>query len=453
MVSTTTDRQSGSKDVAIKGPVVAATTASITLSGAQTIDGVSCVAGDRVLVKDQSTTTQNGIYKVATGSWTRVPDFDGTGDSRTGTLVFVTGGSSNANTFWRVSTASNPDPGEAMAFSQVNFPGTIDINSFAAETSPDATADFLALYDTSEGDENKITPENFLKVINGLTAETSPASGDFLPMYDISGSATDKITLANMMKVINDLTAETSIATDDVLPIYDTSGSSTDKMTVENFLKVVNVLTTDASPDTSADYVMTYDTSAALPKKALLSSVGTAGLVLIQEQTASASATIDFITGISSTYEHYILDIIDLVPATDNTSPYLRFSTDGGSTFRSSGGDYYFGNNGFLVDGGITSGPTGNNAATQIELTNVQSNVGNSSEESFSCTIHIYNPAGSRRKPVNYFSSYVGTATEAAFAHGAGLLNTLSAVNGLRILMSSGNITSGKFKLYGVKKS
>ena len=52
----------------------AATTVNITLSGAQTIDGVSCVAGDRVLVKNQGTNSQNGIYLVQTGTWTRAPD-------------------------------------------------------------------------------------------------------------------------------------------------------------------------------------------------------------------------------------------------------------------------------------------------------------------------------------------------------------------------------------------
>jgi hypothetical protein len=59
-----------------KAPVKAATTANITLSGAQTIDGVSCVAGDRVLVKNQTTAAQNGIYVVATGAWARAADMD-----------------------------------------------------------------------------------------------------------------------------------------------------------------------------------------------------------------------------------------------------------------------------------------------------------------------------------------------------------------------------------------
>lgn len=56
--------------------VKCATTANITLSGAQTIDVVSAGAGDRVLVKDQTTVAQNGVYVVAAGAWARATDMD-----------------------------------------------------------------------------------------------------------------------------------------------------------------------------------------------------------------------------------------------------------------------------------------------------------------------------------------------------------------------------------------
>lgn len=60
-----------------KKSVKAATTANITLSAPQTIDGISCVAGDRVLVKNQTTASQNGIYQVNAAAWTRVTSADG----------------------------------------------------------------------------------------------------------------------------------------------------------------------------------------------------------------------------------------------------------------------------------------------------------------------------------------------------------------------------------------
>ena len=59
-----------------------ATTANITLSGTQTIDGVAVVAGDRVLVKNQTNAAQNGIYVVSAGAWTRATDFDSSTDIR-----------------------------------------------------------------------------------------------------------------------------------------------------------------------------------------------------------------------------------------------------------------------------------------------------------------------------------------------------------------------------------
>jgi hypothetical protein len=73
-----------------KQPVRAATTANITLSGAQTIDTVPVVDGDRVLVKDQTAQADNGIYIVGT-PWTRAPDAD-TYDEMVSAMVFVESG-------------------------------------------------------------------------------------------------------------------------------------------------------------------------------------------------------------------------------------------------------------------------------------------------------------------------------------------------------------------------
>lgn len=106
-----TDRQFGfNSEVAIKGPCVAATTANITLSGTQTIDGVAIVADDRVLVKDQTTGSQNGIYVASATTWERAIDFDGTKDVKKGTLIYVHSGSANIG-LWRVTTADNIVPG------------------------------------------------------------------------------------------------------------------------------------------------------------------------------------------------------------------------------------------------------------------------------------------------------------------------------------------------------
>lgn len=87
-----------------KPSVRAATTANITLSGAQTIDGVSVVAGDRVLVKNQTTGAENGIYVAAASTWSRAEDANSAGDLTAGALVPVESGTENAATVWMLTT-------------------------------------------------------------------------------------------------------------------------------------------------------------------------------------------------------------------------------------------------------------------------------------------------------------------------------------------------------------
>ena len=86
-----------------KDPVRAATTGNITLSGAQSIDGVSVIAGDRVLVKAQSTGSGNGIYLAASGAWTRATDFDAASEL-VGASCFVSEGTTLGNSVWVLTT-------------------------------------------------------------------------------------------------------------------------------------------------------------------------------------------------------------------------------------------------------------------------------------------------------------------------------------------------------------
>lgn len=79
--------------------VAVATTANITLSAPQTIDGISVVAGNRVLVKNQTVASQNGIYVVAAGSWTRSADADSAAELAA-SIVNVQAGTTNGGTFF-----------------------------------------------------------------------------------------------------------------------------------------------------------------------------------------------------------------------------------------------------------------------------------------------------------------------------------------------------------------
>jgi hypothetical protein len=100
----------------VKGSVKAATTANITLSGTQTIDGIALVAGDRCLVKNQTTTSQNGIYVVAASTWSRATDMDAWTEVP-GAFTFVEQGSTLADTGW----VSTSDQGGTLGTTAITF--------------------------------------------------------------------------------------------------------------------------------------------------------------------------------------------------------------------------------------------------------------------------------------------------------------------------------------------
>jgi hypothetical protein len=88
----------------VKESVRAATTAPITLSNTQTIDGVALAVGNRVLVKDQATASQNGIYIVDSGAWTRALDANTDAKVNPGLFVFVEQGTVNSDSGWILTT-------------------------------------------------------------------------------------------------------------------------------------------------------------------------------------------------------------------------------------------------------------------------------------------------------------------------------------------------------------
>lgn len=87
-----------------KQSVRAATTANITLSGLQTLDGVALAAGDRVLVKNQTNAPDNGIYLAASGAWKRAGDADASAEVTPNLTVAVEEGSTQADSIWQLTT-------------------------------------------------------------------------------------------------------------------------------------------------------------------------------------------------------------------------------------------------------------------------------------------------------------------------------------------------------------
>lgn len=193
--------------------------------------------------------------------------------------------------------------------------------------------------------------------------------------------------------------------------------------------------------------VLTSNGAGALPTFQTASGAWTA----ISSATASSSATIDF-TGLSSTYHTYVLIFDSLIPQTDDTAIHLRTSTDNGSSYDSSASDYAYAQGLIYNTTGSNAGSTG---AAQIALTqsgaalgiDVTDGVGHAEGQ-----IWIHKPSNAKYCSVSWRITYIQAATpnNAVTVHGHGFRKTAADVDAFRLLMSSGNITSGNFKLYGI---
>jgi hypothetical protein len=127
-----------------KASCVAATTANITLSAPQTIDGVAVVAGDRVLVKNQTAAQNNGIYLVAAGAWTRALDMDAWAEVPNA-FTFIEGGTTQADTGW-VSTAQ---AGGTLGTTPINFVQFSGAGTYTAGTGLTLTGGTFSITNTA----------------------------------------------------------------------------------------------------------------------------------------------------------------------------------------------------------------------------------------------------------------------------------------------------------------
>jgi hypothetical protein len=181
--------------------------------------------------------------------------------------------------------------------------------------------------------------------------------------------------------------------------------------------------------------------------------VPTGSLILLSTQTASASATISFTTGLDSTYDEYVFKFINMHPATDNSNFSFNFSTDSGSNYNVTKTSTYFytyhnegdAGNGFAYD-------TGRDLAQSTSFQFLTDDAGSDADQSQSGSLIIFNPSST-----TYVKHFIATMQYSAGSdhsfnsYIAGYGNTTSAVNAIQFKMDSGNIDDGIIKLYGVK--
>lgn len=150
-----------------KANAQAGSTGNLTLSGTQTIDGYAAQVSDRVLVKDQTTQSENGVYVVAAGAWTRATDAD-LGSEVKGMAILVLNGTVNALTQWVNTNSATPVIGtDAITYTILQGSGT----TYTAGTGLTLTGNQFSI--TNSG----VTAGTYTKVtVNALGQVTTGAS-------------------------------------------------------------------------------------------------------------------------------------------------------------------------------------------------------------------------------------------------------------------------------------
>lgn len=172
-------------------------------------------------------------------------------------------------------------------------------------------------------------------------------------------------------------------------------------------------------------------------------------LVLIDTQTASASASLNFTDLGDYAKIHFVIN--DLIPATDDKVLYIRTSTDNGSSYNSGASDYAYvveGRQGSTILGQVSS------AATHIRCqsdANAGTASGNGTGEYLNGDVYLYNPTSAAYRMLSgntcWFNSTPGNANF------TGVRKTAADIDAVQFFFASGNITSGTIYAYGIKKS
>ena len=179
---------------------------------------------------------------------------------------------------------------------------------------------------------------------------------------------------------------------------------------------------------------------------------GGSGLVLLEQHTASSSAELDFTSCISSAYDEYEIHLINVLPATNGSTLAIQVSTDGGATY-DTGANYGMESWEWVPSGatdayGSNTGltyvsPTGGNACYNVAIAGgvvgrvqLYSPLNTTSSKLFEGRTHFIEQSTGNWWNVDFGGQYMPT----------------TAVNAFRILFSSGNITSGTVRVYGLAK-
>jgi len=177
---------------------------------------------------------------------------------------------------------------------------------------------------------------------------------------------------------------------------------------------------------------------------------GTGSLTLISSQTASASASISFTTGIDSTYDEYVFKFINVHPATDAVRFSFNGSSDSGSNYNVTKTTTFFRAR-HLENDASTFNYDDQDLAQSTSYQFLTNPVGNDNDECCVGYLHLFEPSSTTfvKHFISTSSLYHSDSGEENDYVG-GYFNTTSAINAVDFKFSSGNIDDGTILMYGV---
>jgi hypothetical protein len=176
-------------------------------------------------------------------------------------------------------------------------------------------------------------------------------------------------------------------------------------------------------------------------------------MTLISSQTASGSASIEFTSGIDSTYPIYKFEFINIHPATDVAEFVFNLSTDGGSNYNVTKTSTSFG--AYHREADNSAGleyDTSNDLAQSTSDKYIATNVSSDNDSGCSGFLKLFSPSST-----TFVKHFIGSSSrfdsnpDMYHNNFAGYGNTTSSINAIIFRMNSGNIDSGTIKLYGIK--
>ena len=206
---------------------------------------------------------------------------------------------------------------------------------------------------------------------------------------------------------------------------------------------------TNTVKDAGGNTIFTSDGAGTLSS---VNSAITGNMVFISSQTASSSATVNFTTGIDSTYDEYMFVFINCQPATDGVDFSFQGSTDGGSNYNTTITSTFFeAYHGEADNGAALIYLTSNDQAQGTGYQSLTQTTGSEADQSCSGTLHLFAPSSTTY--VKQFYSRVNESDSANFTvdcYAAGYFNTTSAINAISFKFDSGDINAGTISLYGI---